>query len=84
MVGSLTGIDRVELAYAQTLREKLPGRLGYVMLHPWQSRLSVVPFAPAVAFLNALARAWQEGNQCQRKRMAETVARLKGMKLRWE
>ena len=70
VAGSLTGIDRVELAYAQTLREKLPGKLRYVMLHPWQSRFSVVPFAPAVAFLDALSRAWQEGNPRDCRRMA--------------
>lgn len=72
VVGSLTGIDRVELAYAQTLREKLPGRLRYVMLHPWLARFAVVPWAQAVAFLDGLARAWQEGNpsDCRRTAMA--------------
>ncbi len=70
VVGSLTGIDRVELAYAQTLREKLPERLRYVMLHPWQSRFAVVPWTQAVAFLDGLARAWQEGNQSDCRRMA--------------
>jgi glycosyltransferase involved in cell wall biosynthesis len=70
VAGSLTGIDRVELAYAQTLRDKLPGRLRYVMLHPWLSRFCVVPWAPAVAFLDALTRAWEEGNPGDCRRMA--------------
>ncbi len=70
VVGALTGIDRVELAYAQTLRETMPGRLRYVMLHPWQSRFAVVPWERAVAFLDRLATVWQDGNPSDCRRLA--------------
>jgi glycosyltransferase involved in cell wall biosynthesis len=56
-LGSLTGIDRVELAYA----ENLPDRTRFVMLGRWSGRFAVCPDRSVRRFLADLRRAWMEG-----------------------
>jgi glycosyltransferase involved in cell wall biosynthesis len=60
-IGSLTGIDRVELAYAETLSVLAPDRTRFVMLNRWSSRLSILPTAATKTLLDGLRRAWQDG-----------------------
>jgi glycosyltransferase involved in cell wall biosynthesis len=62
-VGSLTGIDRVELAYAENLAAMTPDRIRFVMLGRWSSRLSMLPEAAATTFLKDIRQAWSEGCQ---------------------
>lgn len=52
-----TGVDRVEMAYAQTLLRIAPERLRLAATHPlgWHGRL---PTSAAVGFLEATARRW--------------------------
>ena len=55
-----TGIDRVELAYAEGLLDRCPGRLEFAALHPL-GRFGRLP-APAVRhFLDVAARRWRGG-----------------------
>ena len=60
-MGSLTGIDRVELAYAENLTAMAPERTRFVMLGRWSSRLSVLPDRAVRAFLGGLRQAWSDG-----------------------
>ena len=60
-VGSLTGIDRVELAYAENLTTMAPERTRFVMLGRWSSWFSMLPEVATKAFLVGLRRAWTEG-----------------------
>jgi len=60
-VGSLTGIDRVELAYAEGLLAMAAERTRFVLLDRWSSRLSVVPDTAGRSFLSSLRRAWADG-----------------------
>jgi glycosyltransferase involved in cell wall biosynthesis len=60
-IGSLTGIDRVELAYAETLLTLAPERTRFVMLGRWSSRFSVFPQRAARRFLAGVRRAWDGG-----------------------
>jgi len=52
-----TGVDRVEMAYAQTLLRLAPDRLRLAAIHPlgWHGR---VPVTAARAFLDTTARRW--------------------------
>jgi glycosyltransferase involved in cell wall biosynthesis len=52
-----TGVDRVEMAYAQTLLRLAPDRLRLAATHPlgWHGRL---PTDAAIGFLKATARRW--------------------------
>ncbi len=59
-IGTLTGIDRVELAYAETLPHLIP-QTRHVMFCPWLQRLIVLPDGPARAFIERLGRAWRVG-----------------------
>jgi glycosyltransferase involved in cell wall biosynthesis len=60
-IGSLTGIDRVELAYAETLIAMAPERTRFVMLGRWSSRFSVFPVTATRRFLTGVRRAWDDG-----------------------
>jgi glycosyltransferase involved in cell wall biosynthesis len=60
-IGSLTGIDRVELAYAENLLDRAPERTRFVMLGRWSSRFSVFPGAATRRFLTGIRRAWDDG-----------------------
>jgi glycosyltransferase involved in cell wall biosynthesis len=59
--GSLTGIDRVELAYAENLIALAPGRTRFVMLGRWSSRFSVFPAVATGRFLTGVRLAWERG-----------------------
>gem|GEM_PF-53169 len=60
-IGTLTGIDRVELAYAETLLTMAPDRLRFVMLGRWSGRLAMLPDNPVRMFLRDLRQAWADG-----------------------
>jgi glycosyltransferase involved in cell wall biosynthesis len=60
-IGSLTGIDRVELAYAETLLTLAPERTRFVMLGRWSTRFSVFPRRATQRFLTGVRRAWDDG-----------------------
>jgi glycosyltransferase involved in cell wall biosynthesis len=57
-LGALTGIDRVELAYAEGLP---PGRTRFVALQRFPARLAGLPTRPVRAFLRDLREAWRAG-----------------------
>jgi glycosyltransferase involved in cell wall biosynthesis len=60
-VGSLTGIDRVELAYAEHLIAVAPERTRFVMMNRWPGRLCLLPQSATVTFIERLRQAWSEG-----------------------
>ena len=72
-VGTLTGIDRVELAYAETLPSLAP-RMRHVMFCPWLRRLIVLPDAPARAFIARLGCAWRVGRPTEARGAAARLA----------
>ncbi len=55
-----TGIDRVELAYAEYLLAHAPQRTEFVALHPL-GRFGTLPHAATVRFVDALAARWDRG-----------------------
>jgi glycosyltransferase involved in cell wall biosynthesis len=66
-IGSLTGIDRVELAYAETLLALAPDRTRFVMMGRWPGRLSVLPAVATRSLISGIRRAWRDGRpgQCR-------------------
>jgi glycosyltransferase involved in cell wall biosynthesis len=68
-VGSLTGIDRVELAYAEALTAMAPERTRFVMLGRASSRLVTLPHDAVLRFIDCIRRAWQNGHplDCRRE-----------------
>ena len=64
-----TGIDRVELAYAEWLLKHCPDRLQFAALHPL-GRFGRLPTEPVQHFLDVAARRWRGGEV-----PAETVRR---------
>ena len=64
-----TGIDRVELAYAEWLLQHCPDRLQFAALHPL-GRFGRLPTEPVQHFLDVAARRWRGGGV-----PAETVRR---------
>ncbi len=75
-IGSLTGIDRVELAYAETLAAIAPHRTRYVMKGHLSERLVLLPHPLANRFLQALRSAWRDGSSTQcRPAALELLAR---------
>lgn len=69
LAGGLTGIDRVELAYAQTLSRTARDRLRFVTLTPW-GRLVFLPHRVSLAFVEAIASRWTRGNGRRASAMA--------------
>ncbi len=59
VIGSLTGIDRAELAYAEHLPRD---RVGFVVLNPFPGRLAILPAGAARRFISRLRRAWRDGD----------------------
>ena len=55
-----TGIDRVELAYAEWLLRHCPDRLQFAALHPL-GRFGRLPTEPVQHFLDVAARRWRGG-----------------------
>jgi glycosyltransferase involved in cell wall biosynthesis len=73
--GTLTGIDRVELAYAETLAACASGRVRFVMLGRWSGRLRALSDAAVRRFLETLRQAWQTGRpEACRWRAAQLLA----------
>jgi glycosyltransferase involved in cell wall biosynthesis len=60
-VGCFTGIDRVELAYAENLIAMAPERVRFVMLGRWLNTLLMLPDRAARAFLESVRYAWADG-----------------------
>src|SRR5580692_12821202 len=60
-IGSLTGIDRVELAYAEHLIATAPQCTRFVMLGRWSNRLRLLPDTATRRFLTGVRRAWDDG-----------------------
>jgi glycosyltransferase involved in cell wall biosynthesis len=56
--GAPTGVDRVEMAYARGLLERIPERLGFAAAHPLTG-YGRVPTNAAIAFLDATRRVWR-------------------------
>lgn len=61
-VGNLTGIDRVELAYARSLLELAPDRVRFVSLHRWGPWFAALPDQAAHEFIDAVTETWRSGN----------------------
>lgn len=68
--GSLTGIDRVELAYAEHLPE---GRTRFVVLNRWSSRFALLPTKAVRTFLAALHQTWDTGRVVACRRQAVSL-----------
>lgn len=62
VAGSFTGIDRVELAYADHLLTLAPGRIRFVTLNRWSSRFSALPERGVRRFLADVRQAWNDGD----------------------
>ena len=62
VAGSFTGIDRVELAYAEHLLTLVPGRIRFVTLNRWSSRFSALPERRVRRFLADVRQAWSDGD----------------------
>ena len=60
-LGALTGIDRVELAYAETLLALAPDRIRFALLGRVGGRLSLVTDRSARRFVADLRLAWTRG-----------------------
>lgn len=60
-IGALTGIDRVELAYAENLLALAPERTRFVMLGRWSSRFSVFSRRPTERFVTGVRQMWENG-----------------------
>jgi glycosyltransferase involved in cell wall biosynthesis len=60
-IGSLTGIDRVELAYAEALLAMAPERTRFVMLGRWSGQIVLLPEGATADFLGRIRRAWADG-----------------------
>ncbi len=58
-LGALTGIDRVELTYAETLLDN--PRARFVTLTRWTGRLARLPADPVRRFVGNLRQAWRAG-----------------------
>ena len=68
-IGSLTGVDRVELAYAEALTAVAQERTRFVMLSRGCSRLVALPHEAMLRFIDGIRSAWQTGHplDCQRQ-----------------
>lgn len=60
--GSFTGIDRVELAYAEALAAMAPERMRFVTLGRVSCRLVTLPYSAALRFITGVRRAWRDGH----------------------
>ncbi len=61
-----TGVDRVEMAYAQRLLELVPERLRFAAIHP-SGVYGRLPTKAACAFLQATAARWCEASPAERR-----------------
>jgi glycosyltransferase involved in cell wall biosynthesis len=78
-IGTLTGIDRVELAYAETLAQLPAGQMRFVMLGRWSGRLRALPHGAVLDFLRKLRVAWRDGRpDACRGRAARLLAAAAG------
>jgi glycosyltransferase involved in cell wall biosynthesis len=64
-IGTLTGIDRVELAYAETLLATVPDRTSFVTLGRCTGVFKPLPTPVARTFLTQLRHAWRSGHPAQ-------------------
>jgi glycosyltransferase involved in cell wall biosynthesis len=69
-IGSLTGIDRVELAYAEALTAMAPERTRFVMLGRGSDRLVALPHDATLRFIDGIRCAWRNGHPLDCRRMA--------------
>ena len=72
--GTPTGIDRVELAYAEHLISG-NGPLSFTIMSAL-GRLGIAPAAIATDYVREIARVWREGGSPQRMRRAKGLARM--------
>ncbi len=61
-----TGIDRVEMAYAQYLLAHHRDRLEFAALHPVLGCILLLPSETAAAFVAATAERWKTSGDCRR------------------
>jgi hypothetical protein len=72
-IGSLTGIDRVELAYAEALTAVAPERTRFVMLGRGTHRLVALPHDAVLRFIEGIHGAWRNGHPLDCRRAALQV-----------
>ncbi len=60
--GRLTGIDRVEIAYAEQMLALAPGRLRFVAFDYWRGRFRRLRQPRVAALIEALGPAWERGD----------------------
>jgi len=76
-----TGVDRVEMAYARALLQRVPERLAFGLVHPVLG-YGRVPTAAVNAFLDATERRWSEGAANRPRGPAELLALLSRLRPR--
>jgi glycosyltransferase involved in cell wall biosynthesis len=69
-----TGVDRVEMAYATRLLERMPERLSFAAVHPC-GLYGRLPTKAVAAFLDDTLRAWR-GEDPPRGRLARALGRV--------
>lgn len=70
--GSMSGIDRVELAYAEHLPAKLGDRLRFTAWNPLRGIVEL-PQARCMSFVAALSAAWRSRTMCQARMPAASL-----------
>lgn len=60
--GKITGIDRVEIAYAEELLRAAPSQARFVAYDYWRGSFRAMPQARACALVRDIAPAWRAGN----------------------
>jgi glycosyltransferase involved in cell wall biosynthesis len=59
--GKMTGIDRVDIAYAEHLMETAPDRLHFVALDYWTGSFRVLPDRAARQLVSSVSICWRDG-----------------------
>jgi glycosyltransferase involved in cell wall biosynthesis len=78
--GTLTGVDRVELAYAENLLAEAGGRLRFIA-YDYQGRFGLLPHGTAAAFVRAVGPAWESGTL--RRLAPRALSLLAGSVMPW-
>lgn len=61
----LTGIDRVEIAYAETLLRTIPDRVHFVAYNYWSRGFRMLSLDRASSLIEGIGPAWRSGNMAR-------------------
>ena len=68
--GKITGIDRVEIAYAEQLLDAVPEQARFVAYDYWRGSFRAMPRAPARVLVREIGPAWRAGDMAGVSRRA--------------